>query len=316
MAIQISPTGQISSSFFPSSTPAPSGMITPAQQISNVTSGSRYSDVTGHQTAPVTTPTSVPTPVPTPSSTGDLGLKPPQPTIPPLDYKPPSTAELQTQYDNFLKAAEKDPKIIDYYQGLLNLAQGDTTIATQFLNKDYETGTRQITDTLGNTLQQYGLAFKTESNNMLDQLNKRGIALTQDANGALKYAGGGQAATEYGQMRQSQQLRHEAASRTADQQKETLGITREKGLATTGQLLKEQQATIGKQEQIEAADEAQRKLQLSLQGEQSKLSEAETKQKQQQTGTGIGDTELQQLAKTSRNPVQETRYQQLLSGTA
>ena len=177
------------------------------------------------------------------------GTPPPAVTLPAFNFTVPTN--LPQKYQEFLQQAANSPDIINYYQQLLDYTKGDLTLATQQLEQDYQTGVRQTKDVLGNTLKQIGLTFTGESNSMLDQLNKRGIALTQEgAKGPLTYAGGGQAATEVGQMQQSQQLRQEAEQRSAAQNIENQGLKLQQGLTSAGQTARNQ--VMGLQQQKQA----------------------------------------------------------------
>lgn len=184
-----------------------------------------------------------------------LAVNPPQVSIPTLNLKLPSASDLQSKYVEFLNRAANDPDIVNYYNQLLQQAQGDTRIAQNFLEQDYQTGVRNTMADLQGTLQQLGLTFTQEQNQLQDTLNRRGIALTQDGN-KLTYAGEGQAATELGQLNQSQALRQEAEQRSASQKVTGLGSTLQKGLTSTGQQLAQTTQNLNQQKQADIANRA------------------------------------------------------------
>lgn len=159
----------------------------------------------------------------------------PVPTLPSLDLSLPTGEGLDAEWRKFLDRAAKDPDLVNYYQNLLNQAKGDTNLARSFIEKDYQVGTRQVTDNLTATLQKLGLQSQTEQQDLATNLNQRGIAMTDMGGGQVKYAGGGQPATELGRLNQAQGLRQEAEQRSARQKIEPLGLEREKDLTSTGQ---------------------------------------------------------------------------------
>lgn len=161
----------------------------------------------------------------------------PVPTIPSLNYTAPSVNDLDSKYTEFLNRAANDPDIVNYYNQLLQQAEGDTTIAENYLEQDYQTGVRNTVANLGGTLKQLALQSTQENQAQQDSLNKRGIALTDQGNGQLAYGGGGEAATEIAQTKQNQDLRNEAENRSAQQSITGLSQTLQKGITTAGQQL-------------------------------------------------------------------------------
>ena len=159
------------------------------------------------------------------------------PSIPTLDIQFPNANDLDAKWKEFLERAQKDPDIISYYKKKLDQAVGDTNLARSFLEKDYQMGTRHTGEGLGGALEALGLTFNQEDRTLADNLNKRGIALTDMGGGQTQYAGGGVAKTELGMLTDSQRLRKEAEQRTARQGVEKLGLAREKGLTSTGRQL-------------------------------------------------------------------------------
>lgn len=168
---------------------------------------------------------------------GQVSTAIPAPTIPTLNYTAPNVSDLSSQFADFLKRASNDPDIVNYYNQLLQQAQGDTTIAENFLEQDYQTGVRNTIQNLQGSLQQLGLTNTQNQQSQQDSLNKRGIALTQGQNGQLDYAGGGEANTEVGQTQQQYALQQEAQQRSASQGVTGLSQTLQKGITSAGQSL-------------------------------------------------------------------------------
>ena len=206
----------------------------------------------------------------------------PVPTLPSLDLALPSGTDLDAKWREFLDRAAKDPDIVNYYQNLLDQAKGDTKLAVSFIEKDYQVGTRQESDILTATLEKLGLTSGQEQEQLADTLNQRGIALTED-NGKITYAGGGRAATELGNLNTAQRLRKEAEERSARQNIETAGLTREKGITEAGQGLTQTAQTLGKAKQQDILGRGQQYYDIY----QNKItSDAQQKMNQQATGVG------------------------------
>jgi hypothetical protein len=187
---------------------------------------------------------------------GQVGSSVPAPTIPTLGYTAPNTSDISAKYQEFLNRAAKDPDIVNYYNQILQQAQGDTNIAQGFLENDYQTGVRNTVENLQGSLKQLGLSFATENKQQEDTLNKRGIALTQDANGKLTYGGGGQSQDEIQQTREGQSLRQEAEKRSAQQSITGLANTLKKGISSTGQQLTQTAQNLQQQKNSDIANRA------------------------------------------------------------
>lgn len=198
----------------------------------------------------------------------------PTPTIPTLNYTAPNVSDLSSQYQQFLTRAANDPDIVNYYNQLLQQAQGDTTIAQNFLEQDYQTGVRNQIANTSAALKNLGLTFTGEQNSLQDTLNKRGIALTDNGQGGNVYAGGGQAATELGNLNQSQQLRQEAEQRSAQQNIQGLSTTLQKGLTSSGQQLTQYAQGLNQQKQGDIANRASTYYGIYQQNEQAKQQQA------------------------------------------
>lgn len=222
----------------------------------------------------------------------------PQFTLPTLNYTAPTG--LPEKYQEFLKLASQQPDIIKYYEDLYNNAKGDLNVAIGFLENDYKVGVRQTTDTLGNTLQQLGLKFGDEQNSLQNNLNQRGIAMTDMGNGKTAYAAGGQPATELGRLNQSQGLRQEAERRTAQQSIENKGIARQKGISTAQQTTRSNVLGYGQQKQQDIAGRANINYNNYLNEEQNKANQA--LQQQSNNLAGGSSSSGSRPAKTDINP--------------
>ena len=181
----------------------------------------------------------------------------PVPTISSLDWTPPTGMDMDAKWREFLTRASQDPDIINYYKTKLDEAKGDLTLAISFLDKDYFTNTRQIKDNLSATLESLGLQSTGESQTLADSLNRRGIALTQEAGQPPVYAGGGQAKTEVTNLGDAQRLRKEAEIRSSSQGIETAGMTREKSLTSAGQGLQQTAQNLQKSKEQEILNRGQ-----------------------------------------------------------
>lgn len=180
----------------------------------------------------------------------------PLPQIQPLNFTAPNMGDISSKWQEFLNRASNDPDIVNYYNNLLKQAQGDTNLAVSMLEKNYQTKTRQTTENLQANLQNLGLTFGQEQNTLENNLNNRGIALTQNGQGGTTYAGGGQAATELGNLNESQQLRQEAEKRSASQFIENAGLTRQKGITSAGQQLQQYGQGLQQQKQTDILNRA------------------------------------------------------------
>lgn len=138
----------------------------------------------------------------------------------PADYPQTSAADLLKQAYEQLKP---------YYAKLLADSNGDVNRAMGRLTEDYQTGTRYVQEDLASSMKNLGLQFGQEDTQQQDNLNQRGIALTQGADGKLQYGGGGEAGTEIGLQKQSQALRKEAEQRSADRATASAGLQMKRG---------------------------------------------------------------------------------------
>jgi hypothetical protein len=221
----------------------------------------------------------------------------PAPSVASLTLNTPSYSDLQTQWGNFLNQAAQDPTIVNYYNELLAKAQGDYTTAVAYLEADYKTGVRQTQDTLQNTLEQLGVTFTGESTAKQASLNQKGIALTQTQPNStdLTYGGGGEAGTELSTLKQSQDLRNEAATRSANQSIENLGLQRQQQESTAGSNYVGQQETIQGNKQQAITNEAQGNENMYLASSNAQTNSA-TNQANIGTTSSVPKSQTQRMA--------------------
>lgn len=208
----------------------------------------------------------------------------PQVSMPSLNVQLPSMGDLDSQFQQFLQRAAQDPDIVNYYNQILQQAQGDTQIAENFLEQDYQTGVRNTMANLQGSLQQLGLQFGQESQQKQNELNQRGIALTEDPSGKLTYGGGGESQTEVQQMQQGQSLRQEAEQRSAQQQVTGLATNLQKGITSQGQQLSQYAQNLNQQKQSDIANRANQYYGMYQQGQASNLAKAQMNQMNQMSG--------------------------------
>lgn len=157
--------------------------------------------------------------------------------VPTLQYTAPNVNDLSSQFQGFLDRASKDPDIVNYYNQLLQTAEGDTATAIGYLESDYQTGVRNTVANLGGSLKQLAQTNQQNQVSQQDSLNKRGIGVTQGADGKLSYAGGGEAGTEVGNTQSQYALQQEAQQRSASQTVTGLGQTLKEGVSGKQQAL-------------------------------------------------------------------------------
>ena len=203
----------------------------------------------------------------------------PTPTIPTLNVNLPSADDVNSQWMSFLTKASQDPTIINYYQGLLDKAVGDTKLAISYIEQDYTNGTRDIAQNLAGTLAQEANTSDTETKSLANTLNQRGIAMTVNPQGNVQYAAGGEPATEAATLSSTQQLRKEAEIRSANQSIQTAGLTKEKGITSANQQLDSTATTLQGQKQADVLAEAQQNMNAFTSDQSAKAQEAINKQK-------------------------------------
>lgn len=227
----------------------------------------------------------------------------PQVSLPSLNLNLPNAGDLDSKYQEFLTRASNDPDIVNYYNQLLQQAQGDTQIAQGFLENDYQTGVRNTVANLTGTLKQMGIQNTNEQETMQDTLNKRGIALTEQPNQSgqpLSYATQGQAGYERGKLNETQSLRQEAENRSAQQTIGNYSNTLKKGITSTGQQLVQTAQDLAKQKQGDIASRAGTYYGIYQSGEQAKAQKALMDQQNAMSGGGGGGKSLG--AKPSSQP--------------
>lgn len=221
-------------------------------------------------------------------------------TVQPVADLLPTGADISSQYQQFLNDAANDPNLLAYYNGLITQAQGDTNVAIQNLYNDYQTGVRQTTTNLQNSLAQLGLTFTGEQNSLLDSLNQRGIALTQNGS-QLQYAGGGESQTELGNLNQSEALRQQAQQQSAVQAIQNLGNSYQTGVTSANQELQQSVASTQEAEQQDIISRASNDLNASIAQAAQQQNAANL---QQQSGGGSGNPYVGQNLTQSQLPSQ------------
>lgn len=209
-------------------------------------------------------------------------------SIPTLGFNAPTGNDINAQYQQFLNDAANDPNLINYYNQLLSYAQGDTNLAIQQLQTDYNTGVRQTTENLQNSLSQLGLTFTGEQNSLLDQLNQRGIALTQNPNGSLSYGGGGESQTELQNLNSSQALRQQAQQKSAQQSIENAGLSLNKGITSANEALQNQAISLQQSKQQDITNRANTNFQGWQNQQNFNAQMALQKQQMAMAGGGTG----------------------------
>ena len=218
------------------------------------------------------------------------------------------------------KAILADSDFTQYYQQLMTQAGGDYTEAIRSMNAQLSQGTTKLTaqtqlDTqnqvaqLQNSLQQLGLQKTTDTNSLLDTLNKRGIAVTQaggpqsastqvatpgtttyDANGNPTTTGqGGEAGTELSNLSEDYALRQEAENRTTQYNLQNIGLTQSSGQAALQETATEQQQAAQSKQVTSAANIQNEEAQAAAQQAQ-----ATEQQQQAQASTAIQLAQLKQ----------------------
>lgn len=179
-----------------------------------------------------------------------LATSAPAVSVPSLNIQLPNVSDLDSKYTEFLNRASNDPDIVNYYNQLLQQAQGDTQIAQNFLENDYQTGVRNTVTNLTNTLQTLGLQNQAQNRTLQDTLNQRGIALTDMGQGKNpQYAQGGEAGYEVGQLSQQQALRQQAEQNSAKQNITGLGSKLQQGISDSGRQLTQVAQNLQQQKQ-------------------------------------------------------------------
>lgn len=178
-----------------------------------------------------------------------------------------------------------------YYQQKLTEAKGDVTEAMRRIDYDYSTGVRynvqdtqlaqqRQTEDLNSAMDKLGLTFKNETQQKQDDLNKRGIGVTENPGGSIQAAGSdqvsydqngkpiysgnqGQAGSELSMLSEDQRLRKEAETRAANRNLQDIGIkynrqdaalgeTKQEGTYDTTRQYQQTGETLGEQQQQQA----------------------------------------------------------------
>lgn len=196
-----------------------------------------------------------------------------------------------------------------YYTQLIQQANGDYNVVIQQLKQQTDLTTRQAAEDYAQTIKQsnenldaalktLGLQFPQETQQLLDSLNKRGIAVTQDATqpGGLATAKAGESGYEMGNLTSDQALRKEAVQRSAQQQQDNAALSQKQttekaamsqsqGTTSAQQSLRNTLQGYATQRQSTALSEAQAQSQADISAQQLKLQQ---QQMQNAGGGGAG----------------------------
>lgn len=239
-------------------------------------------------------------------------------------------------------------QLAPYYQQILDQAQGDYNTAIQVLQNqksltDYQAQASaalsdyQLNQNTQAALQTLQVQFPQETNQLLDSLNKRGIATTQaqpdQANSPLAVAKGGESGYEMGALTSDQKLRQEAVNRSAQQQQQNTALQQQNAQQNSAQSL--QTGTLAQQQGLRNTQQgAEQNLEsgvLSMAGQASSnaIAQQQLNQQNQQnqnmfggggssgyTDPGVGGFGSASSPDLS-NPYKQARYNQYKStGTA
>lgn len=194
-----------------------------------------------------------------------------------------------------------------YYTQILQQAQGDYNTAMTMLNNqkslsDYQANAEsalsnyQLNQNTQAALQTLGLQFPQETNQLLDALNKRGIATTQQqpnqATSPLDVGKGGESGYEMSALTSDQQLRQEAVNRSAQQQQQNSALTLQEKQQSAAQSL--QSGTVAQQQSLrntqQGAEQGIESGTLSLAGQsaQSAIAKQQLQQQAQSNANQFG----------------------------
>lgn len=227
-------------------------------------------------------------------------------TFNPSDFNIPDlNAYLKTAYD----------QLAPYYTKILQQAQGDYDTAIQVLQNhkslaDYQSQSEaalsdyQLNRNTQASLETLGAKFPQETQQLLDSLNKRGMAVTQGQPGpaptSLNVATEGQGGIERGQLASDQKLRQEAVNRAAQQSKQNTALTLQSKNQNSAQSLQEgtlsQQQGLRNTQQQAQKDLEQGTMSLAQQQSSNAIAQQQLKMQQQQNmnqfggGSGGGNT--------------------------
>ena len=139
----------------------------------------------------------------------------------------PSTPQSATAAD-FAKLEEQAFEMLKpYYLKIAQESRGDFNRAISILDEDYSRGVRiaredttkeigRTNEDLGSTLERLGISFKSEDESKIDELNRRGMAVTEAGPGQpLNVLKEGRGSVEIDRLRSDQALRKEAVDRAA-----------------------------------------------------------------------------------------------------
>lgn len=124
-------------------------------------------------------------------------------------------------------AAETDAfnKLKPYYEKMLELAKGDTALAKEMIQRDYDAGMRETSSQYELSAREQALAFPQEQEQFTTTMNRRGL-MGSATPGAPT---GGLAGKEASRLAESQNIRREAIERAKEQREFRLETGRDIG---------------------------------------------------------------------------------------
>lgn len=132
----------------------------------------------------------------------------------------PAGSFIPTPFKQFYDKAYEE--LAPYYKQLLSESGGDLDIALTNLERDYKSGKRITGEDFEKNMETLGVTLPQEQTQLQGNLNKRGVALTENPQGQTQYAGGGLAKSSVDTLNQDQKLRAEAIKRTQQRGIETV----------------------------------------------------------------------------------------------
>lgn len=143
-----------------------------------------------------------------------------------------------------------------YYERILSEEQGDVERAKRRIEEDYARGARYREEDLASEEAAFGLTFPKEKNQLLENLNKRGLVPTAQR--------GGLGSQDITNLQQSQDLRREAVTRALSRQGEEAGLTRARSREELDIALGRKEFELGEEKKEKALGRASQQYGLEL----------------------------------------------------
>lgn len=175
------------------------------------------------------------------------GASMPAPTATPATTNPTTPTGTTVGTANFdWNQAEQDAlaKLTPYYQTLLDKAGGDVEIAKRIMAEDYQTGMRRGQEDFNTQNEAYNRQFPQETNQLMTNLNSRGVLQSTIRN------------EDTANLTADQLARREAIQRALARTGENLGTTQARGLESTNRTFDQYKLDQEQQKRQEAADMA------------------------------------------------------------